>query len=144
MRLLIAVDEIAPCLPQPVIVQSGHNRFEPRNCVATQFLDDNAYRNAIASADLLIMQAGGGAVLLALKAAKIPVIVPRRKRYGEVIDDHQLSWARALAATGRVVLVENVAALLDGATKAISAQNGGVSRSDGSRLVELVRGALYA
>ncbi len=32
--------------------------------------------------------------------------MPRRAKYGEHVDDHQLDFARALAETGKVVIAE--------------------------------------
>ena len=56
--------------------------------------------------------AGAGSVLLALAAGKRPVVVPRLARLGEAVDDHQLVFARHLAGTGTVTIVEDLAELV--------------------------------
>ena len=60
----------------------------------------------VAEAQLLILHAGAGSVIHAIQAGKIPLVMPRRAKYGEHVDDHQLEFARALAAAGKVVLAE--------------------------------------
>ena len=55
--------------------------------------------------------AGVGSVLVALANGKRPVVVPRRKAFGEAVDDHQLQLGRRFAAAGLVTLVEEPAAL---------------------------------
>jgi UDP-N-acetylglucosamine transferase subunit ALG13 len=47
----------------------------------------------------------------ALRAGNMPIVMPRRKHYGEHVDDHQLEGARALAAEGRIVVVYEPAEL---------------------------------
>lgn len=46
-------------------------------------------------------------MLAALSAGKKPVVVPRRQRFGEAVDDHQVEIARKLARSNLVTLVED-------------------------------------
>ena len=50
--------------------------------------------------------AGVGSVMVALANAKRPIVVPRRKSFGEAVDDHQLQLGRRFAEAGLVTLVE--------------------------------------
>ncbi len=105
MRLLVAVDRLAGegVLGEP-LVQAGHYPdFRPRHCRAVRFLPLEQMQERIAEAELIICHAGAGTAILVLGAGKVPVMMPRRKRYGEVIDDHQLELTRALGQAGRVV-----------------------------------------
>jgi exopolysaccharide biosynthesis glucuronosyltransferase PssE len=104
-RLLEAVETLAACggLPAPVIVQSGNNpRFASRVCLVRPFLRMEEFEQHIASADLIIGHAGAGTVVHALAAGRTPVVMPRRARHGEHVDDHQVEFVRRLAAEGRV------------------------------------------
>lgn len=141
-RLLDAVDAIAPALPQPVFVQHGHTPFVSSRCGGAAFLEMSDFERRIADARLFIVQAGGGGILSALKCGKVPVIVPRRGDLGEHIDNHQVSWGRALAGTGRAVLVEDVADLAAAAIDALSRQDTARSAVPGTAMVGLVRDAL--
>ena len=110
-RLLEAVAKLAPDLPQPVTVQYGNNKFACSGCRPVDFLAMDSFMTHIREADVLILHAGAGTVVNAVQAGKIPVIAPRRAQNGEHIDDHQVEFARALGATGRVVVVDDMAQL---------------------------------
>ena len=107
-RLLDAVARLAPELPQPVTVQFGSNTFSSAACRSVDFLSMESFTAHIRDADLLILHAGAGTVLNAIRAGKVPIVAPRRACYGEHVDDHQLEFARALAAAGKVVIVEDM------------------------------------
>lgn len=61
------------------------------------FLPADELSAAIAEADVVIGHAGVGLTLTALRAGKVPVLVPRRRGRREHTDDHQLQLARELA-----------------------------------------------
>lgn len=118
-RLLDAVDAIADNLPQPVVVQHGHTPFASTRCTATAFMPMDEFMAQIVHARLVIIHGGVGSILSALQGGGIPIVVPRLAAMGEIIDDHQLDLARALASVGRVALVEDTvnlgAAVMDAA-----------------------------
>lgn len=55
---------------------------------------------AVSNADVVIMHAGTGSALTCMNAGKHAILVPRLKKYGEHVDDHQLQIARELALRG--------------------------------------------
>lgn len=110
-RLLETVAKLAKELPQPVIVQYGSNKFTSPACRSVAFLDMESFMTHMRESDLLILHAGAGAIINAIQAGRVPVVVPRKTRYGEIVDDHQLEFARVLATTGKVIVVEDVARL---------------------------------
>ena len=61
---------------------------------------------AMAEADVVIAHAGTGTALTAFELGCCPVLVPRRARYAEHIDDHQVGTAAALATRGLAVHAE--------------------------------------
>jgi UDP-N-acetylglucosamine--N-acetylmuramyl-(pentapeptide) pyrophosphoryl-undecaprenol N-acetylglucosamine transferase len=63
---------------------------------------DAAFRRA----DVVIGHAGTGLALTALRAGKVPVLVPRRRTRGEHTDDHQVQLARELDRRGLAVVAE--------------------------------------
>ena len=111
-RLLNAIAANAPALPQPVVVQHGHTPFAGNDCRAVPFFEMSEFERLIAASQLVVAHAGVGGIFHALRSGKVPVVVPRRHDLGEHIDDHQVSLARALSKTERVVVLEDVAALL--------------------------------
>lgn len=75
------------------------------------FLPMEEFSNRIESSDLLILHAGAGAVLHALRAGKKPVVVPRRSEYGEHVNNHQIEFSAMLASIDRVFLAEEIETL---------------------------------
>jgi UDP-N-acetylglucosamine transferase subunit ALG13 len=65
----------------------------------------------VREARVVVTHAGVGSILLCLTNGRSPVVVPRLKRFGETVDDHQLESARRFAAAGLVTLVEDPADL---------------------------------
>lgn len=62
-------------------------------------------------ASVVVSHAGVGSILCALQSGRVPVVMPREAQFEETVDDHQVELARALAPTGRIVLVEAADAL---------------------------------
>ena len=106
-RLLEAVDRLAGegVFPgEAVHIQSGNNPgFRPAHCRQEAFLSLEQFEDMVQQADLIISHAGAGTLLQVLQAGKVPVVMPRRREYGEIIDEHQMELVKALAAEGRIV-----------------------------------------
>lgn len=142
-RLLDAVDALADMLPQPVVVQHGHTPFSSPRCIATAFMPMEDFVAQMASASLVIIHGGVGSILSALQAGKVPIVAPRVAAMDEIIDDHQLGLVRALAAAGRVIMLDEVSRLSDVVADLRAMEVGDVdARQHPAVLVAMVRQAL--
>ena len=130
--MLEAVRRVLARLSQPLVVQHGYTPFADPVCTCVPFLSMEEFIRCVRDADLLIMHAGAGSVIHAVGAGKIPVIMPRRAAYGEHVNDHQVEFARALSAAGKVVVVENPDDLERAAEEAVTRQRQ-LSNRDGGR-----------
>lgn len=63
---------------------------------AQRWKGEQELQSAIEAADVVIAHAGMGSALGAMDAGKCPILVPRRKQFGENVDDHQFSIASEL------------------------------------------------
>lgn len=106
-RLLRALDGIE----EELVVQGGSSTFRPQGATWFEFLDYPALVERMRAARVVVSHAGVGAIVTAVAEGKRPVVVPRLKRYGEAVDDHQVPFARRLAEVGLVTLVEDPAEL---------------------------------
>lgn len=106
-RLLNAVDDLARqghFDGGEVFVQSGNNiDFKPLYCNHKPFLSMVEFDQCIKEASLIICHAGCGTLFHALKAGKTPVVMPRRKKYGEHVNDHQIQLVQAFVEQGIIV-----------------------------------------
>jgi len=89
-RLIKKMDQIAADLEQPVIMQTGHNGYKPRNAQYFEVLSREKYLDCLRQSDLVISHAGTGTTMDLVLSRKRCILVPRLKRYGEHLNDHQL------------------------------------------------------
>ncbi len=95
-RLLEKVDEIAPRLSQEIVVQRGYSKYVPKNTNYFDFVPANTAMEYIRNADLVISHAGMGTLILC-KECGIPIIIfPRREKFKEHVNDHQMEIAQVL------------------------------------------------
>jgi len=96
-RLLRQMDEIAPLLPCEVLVQKGHSSYHPKNTNYFDFVPGNAFIEYLRKAEIVVSHAGIGTIILCKKEGIPILILPRRKKYGEHMNDHQLEIAKVLS-----------------------------------------------
>jgi UDP-N-acetylglucosamine transferase subunit ALG13 len=119
-RMLDAIKACLTHLPQPLLVQHGTTAFREAACICRSFVNMNEFDEYIVQAQLLIVHGGAGSVIHAIRAGKTPIVIPRLAKYGEIIDDHQLEFARALHRDGKVLLLEESGNLLEAVHKVLS------------------------
>jgi UDP-N-acetylglucosamine transferase subunit ALG13 len=63
------------------------------------------------AADVVVTQGGPGGIMDSRECGAVPIVVPRLARLDEVVDDHQVAFARQLGGRGLVVVAESEAEL---------------------------------
>lgn len=108
-RLVRKMDEIAGQMlfEDEVYVQLGSCQYEPRNCAWKRYIDFGEMVDKIRAAGVVISHAGAGTTLLCLHLGKRPILVPRQKKFGEHVDDHQVSFAQMIETMGYVDVVND-------------------------------------
>jgi UDP-N-acetylglucosamine transferase subunit ALG13 len=119
-RLISWVDEWTPPpgVTVDVLVQHGATP-PPCRTRGVSFLDVAELRHVLARSDVVVTQGGPGGIMDARRAGRVPIVVPRRARLGEVVDDHQVAFTRHLAARDLVRLVEGRHELHEALTAAV-------------------------
>jgi UDP-N-acetylglucosamine transferase subunit ALG13 len=64
------------------------------------YLEFDALQAAMSAAAAVVCHGGPGTILGARQGGAVPIVVPRRHRLGEHVDDHQVAFSRRLAADG--------------------------------------------
>ena len=114
---------MVPILPKPIIVQKGVSDFKSERMQVYDFIPMNNFKKIIDDAKLVIIHAGSGTMLNAIESCKVPVVIPRLKKFNEIIDDHQIEIAEALEKKGKVVMVKKLENLSDSIKKALEIQS---------------------
>lgn len=92
---------------RPVVVQYG-TAHKPRHGECLDYLPHDRLLDELRSANIVVTQGGPMGIVEARRCGRIPIVMPRLHRLGEVVDDHQVAFCRQLASTGDIVLVETV------------------------------------
>ncbi len=107
-RLVKEMDEIAGKIDEKVVIQTGHTRYVPQNCEHFVFGSRKELGRLNKEARIIITHGGAGSIIFALQFHKPTVVVPRLKRFGEHINDHQLELTTELEAGGKIVGVYDI------------------------------------
>ncbi len=96
-RLVRAVDEAVgrDLIDEDIFAQVGASSYQPMNFPAVVQLDKDQFDNRLRKASGVISHAGVGSIITALENRKPMLVLPRLKRYREVVNDHQVDIARA-------------------------------------------------
>ncbi len=91
-RLLKAIDRQVDekKISDEVFAQIGFSDYRPQHYKFESFLNREEFSEWMEKADIVITHGGTGAIVGALKKGKKVIAVPRLKKYGEHVDDHQL------------------------------------------------------
>lgn len=108
IRLIKKMDDIAGKIDEKVIMQIGFTNYEPINAEWFKFKDINSIMKYYEKSDVIVAHAGAGTLLDSLSFKKPIVAVPRRKKYGEHIDDQQLELTDVLEKSGKVFAVFDI------------------------------------
>lgn len=108
-RLLCAVSELG--LDEDLVVQYGPSSVRCDRALEFEYLSFDDVVDYIEDARAVVMHAGVGSAMVALANGKRPIVMARRREFGEHVDDHQVELARRLESSGLVTLVEDLEGL---------------------------------
>ncbi len=105
-RLLEWVDEAIEkkIIKDRVIAQIGNSTYKPKNYEYSHFFSYEDMKKLLKKSKLIIAHAGAGTVIDALSLNKKLIVVPRRKKFNEHTDDHQVELAKLLAKEKKCVV----------------------------------------
>jgi beta-1,4-N-acetylglucosaminyltransferase len=144
-RLIKGMDELAGQIDEEVVMQTGHSTYKPKYARHFQFTSGQEMLELTKAARVQVCHAGSGSILIALRMGKPLVVVPRRLKFHEHIDDHQLQLAGAVEKQGKLVSVEEPSpqALQAAIEKAVTLESVGKSEApEMERLLGTLRGYL--
>lgn len=114
-RLLKEVDELIEkgIITEEVFAQTGYSDYEPKNYQYKNFIDRDEFKKQMKKCDKVITHGGTGAIIGAVKQKKKVIAVPRLKKYGEHVDNHQLQIIKEFKKTGFIDSVNEIDELTD-------------------------------
>ncbi|MBI4020148.1 MAG: beta-1,4-galactosyltransferase [Candidatus Aenigmarchaeota archaeon] len=110
-RLIREMDKISSSVPGQVIAQIGYTKYTPRGMGWFRFADYSTIDGLYGRAGIVITHAGAGSIINSLRHGNKTIVVPRRKMFGEHVNDHQVDLARHLGQRKAVTVVYDIADL---------------------------------
>lgn len=110
-RLIKYIDELIEngLIRENVIMQIGFSTYIPKNCTYKKFFNYKEIKEYIEKARIVITHGGPASFIMPLQIGKIPIVVPRQKKFNEHVNDHQLEFAKkVLNIQKNIILVENI------------------------------------
>jgi UDP-N-acetylglucosamine transferase subunit ALG13 len=105
-RMLRAVYALG--LDEELVVQYGPSAVRDDRAEQVDYVPFDTVVENIRNARAVVMHAGVGSVMISLANGKRPIVMARRREYGEHVDDHQVELARRMQGAGLVTFVETV------------------------------------
>lgn len=97
-RLIKEIDRLRGegIILEEVVIQTGYSTYEPKYCTWFKLLPYEQMQHYVKNADIVITHGGPSSFMMPLQMGKIPIVVPRQKKYGEHVNDHQVEFVNAV------------------------------------------------
>jgi len=109
-RLVQALDDIVDqsLIDEEIFAQIGESSYKPRNFESVASLGKRMFDKYVKKASAIISHAGIGIITIALENEKPLLVMPRLKKYGEVVNDHQVTITKKFEKLGHVLAAYGV------------------------------------
>ena len=104
-RLVESIDRLKKenRIHQDVFIQSGYSTYHPQFCQYKEFISYQEMTQHMENAEMVITHGGTGSIMLVLYHHKIPIVMPRQKKYNEHIDDHQVLFCQTMTEKRKII-----------------------------------------
>lgn len=105
-RLVKSVDDAVSQngFKEEIFAQIGESLYQPLNFEAVPSLEKQLFDKRICEASSIISHGGMGTIMMALDNRKPLLVMPRLRKYGEVVNDHQVAIARSFEQLGHILV----------------------------------------
>lgn len=113
-RLIECIDSLKKnsVIQEDVIIQTGYSTYEPKYCTWQKLYPYQEMIKLVDKARIVITHGGPSSFIMPLQVGKTPIVVPRKHEFDEHVNDHQVSFAKAVAERmGTIIVVEEMSKL---------------------------------
>ena len=108
-RLIEYMDKWAIENDEEVIIQTGYSTYEPKNCNWQKLFSFQEMCKYVDDARIVITHGGPSSFIAPLQIGKTPIVVPRRYKFNEHVNDHQVNFCREVEnRMGTIIVVEEI------------------------------------
>ncbi len=115
-RLIRAVDELKRegKIEDDIVVQTGYSTYLPEYCQWEKMFPYKKMQELVSKAGIVITHGGPSSFIMPLQIGKVPIVVPRKKEFGEHVNDHQEEFVRMVSERhGNIIPVYDINKLGD-------------------------------
>lgn len=108
-RLVRCMDELKQkgTVEDDVVIQTGFSTYEPMYCKWNKLFSYQDMLKNVEKARIIITHGGPSSFIMALQLGKIPIVVPRKKKFHEHVNDHQVEFCRTIVSRVGIIVVED-------------------------------------
>ncbi len=113
-RLIEEVDKLKRdgVITEDVIIQTGYSTYKPQYCKWKMLFSYEEMMKNVSEARIVITHGGPSSFIMPLQKGKVPIVVPRQKKFGEHVNDHQVEFCKEVATRKEsIIYVEKVSEL---------------------------------
>ena len=110
-RLVEYIDNLKKngTITEEVIIQTGYSTYEPKYCIWQKLFPYQEMIKLVDEARIVITHGGPSSFIMPLQIGKTPIVVPRRHEFNEHVNNHQVSFSKAVEErTGTIIVVEDM------------------------------------
>ena len=112
-RLIKEIDRLKEenLIQDEVFIQTGYSNYVPRYCKWEKIISYEKMNQFIEEADIVITHGGPATFMAAIAKGKNPIIVPRLKKFGEHVNNHQLEFVEKVLKIYNLTVITNISTL---------------------------------
>lgn len=109
-RLIKEIDVLKKSIiSEKVIIQTGFSTYKPVNCEYHKFISYVDMQKYVREARIVITHGGPASFIMPLSIGRIPIVVPRQKKFHEHVNDHQVLFIKHVSnSVGNIIPVYNI------------------------------------
>lgn len=108
-RLIECIDNLKSegIIKEEVVIQIGYSTYKPVNCKWQKLFSYQEMTELMKDARIIITHGGPSSFIMSLQIGKTPIVVPRRHEFNEHVNNHQVSFTKAVAERMGTIIVVN-------------------------------------
>ena len=140
VRLIQKIEDliVRGIIKEEVVVQAGYTKYETEHMKIFDLIPMDKFQDLMENCSLLITHGGVGTIISGLTKDKKVIAIPRLKKYGEHVNDHQLQIIENFSESGYILAAYEVEDLEDVLSKVIEFEPQKYE-SNTTCMIELVR-----
>ena len=110
-RLVRKMDELKGdgVINDEVIMQTGFSTYQPKYCRWDKIISYQQMKKNVSDAHIVITHGGPSSFIMPLEIGKIPIVVPRQKKFNEHVNDHQIDFVQNVSKRmGTIIPIVNI------------------------------------